>query len=151
MTNPTPRDQRTELFEIEEQDDRSPFVLIDANGQRVEAETPREQRLFLFEVFEQDNPSPYAMVDREEWFACQATKQKERRLARFHALANQCRNSEHDIVLNTDDQAAIIAADDALLIIEQARVKAGQTKSDARRRASAANGKLGGRPKQKKE
>lgn len=74
-----------------------------------------------------------------------------KQLAHFHVLADQCRNSEQDIVLNADDQAAIIAADDALLIIEQARVKAGQTKSDARRRASAANGKLGGRPKQKKE
>lgn len=76
---------------------------------------------------------------------------KKQRLAHFHALASQCRDAEHDIVLNADDRAAIIVADDALLVIEQARVKAGQTKSEARRKASAENGKRGGRPKKKRD
>ena len=76
---------------------------------------------------------------------------KKQLFAHFHAIADRCRSTELNITLDLADQAAVIAADDALLIIEQARVKAGQTKSDARRRASAANGKLGGRPKQKKK
>jgi len=75
---------------------------------------------------------------------------KKQLLAHFHAIANQCRSTELDITLNSADQAAVIAADDALLVIEQARVKAGQTKSEARRKASAENGKRGGRPKKVK-
>lgn len=75
---------------------------------------------------------------------------KKQLLAHFHAIADRCRNDEPGIALNLADQAAVIAADDALLVIERARVKAGQTKSEARRKASAENGKRGGRPKKAK-
>lgn len=75
---------------------------------------------------------------------------KKQLLAHFHAIADRCRGTELDVTLNLADQAAVVTADDALLVIERARVKAGQTKNEARRKASAENGKRGGRPKKVK-
>ena len=62
MTNATPREQRAQLFEIDDQDAPSPFMLAAANGWMPEAETPRQQRAFLFEIGEQDAPSPYTLT-----------------------------------------------------------------------------------------
>jgi hypothetical protein len=64
----TPREQRKVLYDVEKQDQLSPFVLVFVkDGRQVpEAETARQQRAVLYDEYQQDQPSKYRLEKREE-------------------------------------------------------------------------------------
>lgn len=81
------------------------------------------------------------------------TKTHKKALDLFHLIAEQCRNADGRTLCldSADEHAAIIAADDLITNLRQGGEKGGGAITPAKSAASANNGKLGGRPRKKRE